>query len=109
MDEYCRRYLAFLQEYADVPRLRYEDFLANPAESLQGACSHLDLPYSPDFADLFSVFKLTGDSGRSGSIIAARPARETAKALREEAQASVNYQRLVSELGYDADVIEAGG
>jgi len=108
MDEYCRRYLAFLQEYVGVPRLRYEDFVANPAESLQRACVELDLPFSPDFLDLFSVFKLTGDSGRSGSVIEARPVRAAAKAMLEEAQASVNYQRLVSELGYDSNAIEAG-
>jgi len=107
LDEYCRRYLVFLQAYADVPRLRYEDVVASPAESLQRACELLDLPYSADFVDLFSVFKLTGDSGRSGAVIAARPRRALAETLLDEARASGNYQRLVSELGYDASPIEA--
>jgi len=106
LDEYCRRYLVFLQEYADVPRLRYEDLVANPAEGMRRACTLLDLPYSPRFIDLFSVFKLTGDSGRGGSDIAPRPSRAMAKPLLDEARASANYRRLVSELGYDA--VEAG-
>jgi hypothetical protein len=106
MDEYCRRYLVFLQEYADVPRLRYEDFVASPAEIMQRACELLELSYSPDFVDLFSVFRLTGDSGRSGAVIAARPARAIVGSLLEEARASVNYQHLVSELGYDLEADE---
>lgn len=107
IDEYSRRYLEFMRQYADLPVLRYEEFVADPDGAMQRLCRWLDLPYSPDFADLYSVFKLTGDSGRKGDVISPRASRAVARQLQEQALASSRYLRLVSELGYPARLDEA--
>lgn len=102
LDEYCRRYLEFLRHHADLPFLRYEDFVANPAEAMQQLCAWLDLPFSPDFVDLFGVFAMSGDSGRSGDQIGPRPHTGAALALQDEALDSAHYLELVRRLGYPA-------
>jgi hypothetical protein len=101
LDEYCRRYLVFLADHADLPVLRYEDFLAAPESWVGELCGHLLLPYSADFASLFDAFRLTGDSGRGGREIASRPRREVGEGVAREAGESANYRRLLEKLRYD--------
>lgn len=101
LDEYCRRYVAFLHAYQDVPVLRYEEFVAAPSDVMRTICDILQLPFSPDFIDLFDVFKLTGDSGRSGNVIKARERRPIDDSLADEMRASSNYQTLQRILQYD--------
>jgi len=43
---------------------------------MQKICRSLELDYMVDFQNLFSVFQFSGDSGRSGDVIEARPRRE---------------------------------
>lgn len=69
LDEYCRRYLAFLDVYVDVPIVKYEDLVHDPKNTMSKVCEYLDLPYSCDFEQLHAIFNLTGDSGRRGSVI----------------------------------------
>ena len=40
-DEYCRRYLAFLDAYAGVPVVRYEDFVASPQRAIERVADFL--------------------------------------------------------------------
>lgn len=101
LDEYSRRYHAFLDAYAGVPCLRYEDFLADPTTTMRQLCGYLDLPYNPEFQDIFDVILVTGDSGRSGSVIEARPRREIGETIAAEAAAAPDYRRLLRRLGYD--------
>jgi hypothetical protein len=101
-DEYCGRYLAFLRAYDGVPIIRFEDFTEEPDIVMKKICGFLKLPFNPQFKELFSVFKITGDSGRSGDVIESRPRREISPALVEEINASENFMRLGSLLGYSA-------
>jgi hypothetical protein len=99
-DEYCRRYLAFIRAYEGVPIIRFEDFVNDPENEMAKICELLDLPFNPDFRDLFSVYRITGDSGRSGLVIESRPRRLVDAALASEIETSDCYQLLRSMLGY---------
>lgn len=101
LDEYCRRYLLFMKSYEGVPVERYEDFVTAPLDSMDRVCKTLELPCNPFFIDLFPWFKITGDSGRSGETIEARPARPVHSALKQEMLASSHYRHLVEMLNYD--------
>lgn len=98
LDEYCRRYLAFLDAYPDIPIVKYEHFLFEPQTVMAAVCEHLKLPYSSDFEDLHSVFNLTGDSGRRGKVIRPRPRRSLTPELAAEQQSSQNYRALLARL-----------
>lgn len=100
-DEYCRRYLAFLQAYQDVPVVKFDAFVKSPRETMSNICSVLDIPYDDKFVDLFSVNKLTGDSGRSGGVIEQRTRRPVDDGLAAEISQSVNYGTLKGILKYE--------
>ncbi len=100
LDEYCRRYMLFLDSYVDVPVVRYEDFVRDPESTMQQICEILELRFEAQFTDLFSVFQVSGDSGRTGAVIAPRPSTSAASALAGEAHASLWFSRLVGRLGY---------
>ncbi len=100
IDEYCRRHLLFLDSYGDVPWLRYEAFVADPAQAMRQICGWLDLGYAAHFPQTFPAFRLSGDSGRSGDRIAARASSAAAVALQDEAFRSAHYRQLIQRLGY---------
>jgi hypothetical protein len=100
-DEYCRRYHAFLDEYEGVPVIRYEDFVREPMATAERICEILEIPFTPAFIDTFSWFRLSGDSGRSGRRIAARPRRPLPDGLIESAGQSGSYAKLAERLGYE--------
>jgi hypothetical protein len=102
-DTYCQRYLRFLDDHADVAVVRYEDLLSDPAATIRHLCDLLELPFQEDFGSLFSAFRISGDSGRSGDVIAARPRGEQAHALLSEANEISAYRLLASRLGYGLD------
>ena len=101
IDEYARRYLAFLARHEGCPQLRYEDFLENPAARLADLCTWLDLPWSEDALDLFPMIRMSGDSGRSGGILTPRSRREIPPGLRAEIAESPDLHRLCAVTGYD--------
>lgn len=100
-DEYCRRYLVFMDDHRGVPVIRYEDFTRSPRETMALMCELLDLSYSDQFPYLFSVFKLTGDSGRRSDVIEHREDRPIAAELAVEVAASPHHRKLMDLLGYD--------
>jgi hypothetical protein len=100
IDEYSRRYLAFLDHHPALPRFKYEDFVANPAHGMQTLCALLELPFNEAFEDLFSVFQISGDSGRTSARIGEREPRAEAAALQDTANESPMYRELVSRLDY---------
>jgi hypothetical protein len=100
-DEYCKRYLAFLRTYDGVPIIKYEDFVDAPQETMRKICFLLDIPYLDKFADLFGVFELTGESGRSGDFIQYQPRRAVGKQLERELELSRHYRILGARLQYD--------
>lgn len=101
-DEYCRRYLAFLDDHAGLPITRYEDFIAAPRIVLPQLCTHLRLPYRADFIDVFDALPVTGESGRSGAVIGRRERRPVDADLQREAAQSPSYRSLLQKLDYEA-------
>ena len=71
-DEYCERLLAFIGHFKENEIVKYEDFVAQPKIVMEQITEILDIEYSPYFEDVFSIFNVTGDSGRSGDHIHAR-------------------------------------
>lgn len=100
-DEYCRRYLLFLDRHADIPIIKYEDFVAHPRDTMQIICEHLTLDYFPNFPDVFDSFTFSGDSGRKGALIEPRESREITPELQEEMAHSHSYQLVCERLGYE--------
>jgi len=101
LEEYSRRYLAFLDRYSDLPLRRYEAFCAGPEAFMQELCELLELEYSPSFLERFGSIKLSGDSGRgSNSEITSRPRRPIPQDVHAELESSVSYRQLLERLGY---------
>lgn len=101
LEEYARRYLAFLDCYEGVQIVHYENFVANPETETQHICEVLNLRYNPEFRQIFEAFKLSGDSGRSGGDIAPRPSRAIPENIKQELESSPSYEALCAQLEYD--------
>jgi hypothetical protein len=102
LEEYCRRYIAFLDRYREVPMRRYEDFCLNPLVFTESICALLDLAYSPEFLNRFGEIKLSGDSGRGSTTdISPRARRPISDEVQAEIDASNSFKELVSRLGYE--------
>jgi hypothetical protein len=99
-DEYCRRYLKFIQIYSHVEILKYEDFLDNPLIFMTNMCSLLDIRFSDLFIDLLEIFKVTGDSGRSSNAIAKRDRRELPSDFIDEVKSSSYFKSIQAEIDY---------
>jgi len=102
LEEYARRYLAFLDAHAGITMLRYEDFTEDPDTVLRQICDILQLPFSPHAINTFSVIHISGDSGRSGAVIGPRSRRTVPAALAAAAETSDSYHRLCARLGYQS-------
>lgn len=106
-DEYCRRYIAFLDAYPDMPIIRYEDFVADPKGVMEEICGILSLSYNEQFEELFPAFRLTGESGRTGASIEPRARRSIPPDLEAELEHAPHYHILLEKLGYShTDVAE---
>ncbi|MCQ4321759.1 sulfotransferase [Stutzerimonas stutzeri] len=100
LDEYAVRYLAFLNQHADCRIYKYEDFVISPNETMFDLCVALEIPYNANYRDSFSAYQLSGDSGRSGAIIAERERRPVSDQIRCEADNSENWNKLCLRLDY---------
>ena len=100
LDEYCRRYLLFLDHHSKVSVLKYEDFVREPMKVMEKTCEVLSLKMNNAFLDIFYMFQFSGDSGRSGRKIEPRT-KQTDEVFRKEARMSPNYSLLVDRLGYE--------
>lgn len=96
-ETYCARYHNFLDALDGVPLFRYEDFVAQPEETLQAICVELDLPFDLISLDVFSAMKLSGDSGRSADFIEERNKRNNSADLDAKTHTA---QSLFQRLGY---------
>jgi hypothetical protein len=99
-DEYCRRYLVFIESYDSIPFIRYEDFVEAPHDVMEEISGILDLKYTKYFQNLFDVFTLTGDSGRKGNKIAPRPKQKVSNEFQQEIKASASFLKLSEILEY---------
>ena len=102
-EEYCVRYLAFLDRHRGIPVMRYEDFVREPQKEMARACDALQLPYFDGFASLYSVFPLSGGSGRKFAEIRETPSRPERRELLPAAAASPHYRELAGRLGYSPE------
>lgn len=103
IEEYARRYIAFLDRYADATILRYEDFVTDPDAEMQRICTLLDITFNSDFQHIFPAVSLSGDSGRKGTSIAVRPRRSVPRTVTDNLAHSPTYATLCARLGYDPD------
>lgn len=104
VEEFSRRYLAFLSRYRDLPVMKYEDFVRDPKKQMQRICEILQLEYNDDFPDLFSAIALSGDSGRKGGHISPRPRRNMDEKTMDGFRSSESYIELCHTLGYSPDL-----
>lgn len=100
VDEYCRRYNAFLDAHAGIPCYRYEEFVRDPISEMALYTEKLQLAFCDDFQSVFSAIALSGDSGRKGDRISVRSRREIPGELREELKDSDTLNKLCQRLGY---------
>lgn len=101
LDEYAKRYEAFLARHADAPRIRYESLVADPKREMKRICAALDLPFRENFEQTLGAHRLSGDSGRQGLAIAPRAPRPVPDGLIDEARQSRRLGLLCEKLGYD--------
>jgi Sulfotransferase family len=104
LEEYCRRYLQFLSDHADVPVVHYEHFTADPESVIGSMCDILGLRVAPTWKDFLIAIRLSGDSGRTGSLIGSRARLALPGGLAEEARLSKSYALLCQRLDYAPEV-----
>lgn len=103
-EEYCSRYIDFLDYYSEIPTCKYEDFCADPDSFMQELCGILFIEYDPEYRQRFGSVQLSGDSGRrSNDEIKPRGRRPVSESLKKESEESSAYRELCSRLGYEAD------
>ena len=99
-EEYCRRFIEMTKFYSKSDIYRYEDFVKEPSLTMQKMCVSLDLPYSDCFLDIFELFRVTGNSGRSSPVITEMPRGELSPEFLLEVQASSSFQRIIKKFDY---------
>ncbi|WP_020210036.1 sulfotransferase [Gilvimarinus chinensis] len=98
-DEYCRRLLKFLKAFNKSSIIRYEDFVAHPKKMIKEVAKKLDLNQVSDDFEHIDIFKISGDSGRSGREISKRPPKVPSNELAGEIKNSKYFQQLI-QLGF---------
>jgi hypothetical protein len=99
-DEYCRRYVVFLEDHADSVWFKYEDLVESPESTIASLCKALEMDFDPSFAAEFFNYQLSGDSGRRGDVIAPRPRRELPAGFADEVESSASFRKLSNLTGY---------
>jgi hypothetical protein len=103
-NEYCGRYLLFVEHNKDLLVCKYEDFVDDTVKELKVLCECLDLPFNEDFLDLFDLNVISGDSGRSSNIISKRKRRDYNENFYKELNKSTNYFELCEQLQYEPSI-----
>lgn len=104
IDEYCRRYLAFLDDHEGLSIHKYEDFTGDPLTTARALCEALALPFNEQFADVFAIHRFSGDSGRRSNTIGVRSRRAVPAAVQDALNASESYASLCARLRYAPEV-----
>jgi protein O-GlcNAc transferase len=97
----CRR---FRDRTADLPVLRYEDFVREPERRMRELCAALELDFDPRFLRRWPYYhQITGDDNDRASgdwRIAPRPRRAVEPALAAEAAENATLGELLEYYGY---------
>lgn len=99
-DEYCRRLLLLIEQFNLEHIFKYEDFVDAPSITMNEIANSLDIPFDSIFEDVYSIFKVTGDSGRSSSFIAQRKRRELAEEFSKEIMSSASFKKMSERFGF---------
>jgi len=100
LDEYCKRYLRFLDDMSNADVIRYEDFIDDPKGVMRQMCLILKISYNDSFVDIFDTFSFSGDSGRSAGSISKRARRDINDEILAEVDNSKAYAAVIKRLGY---------
>lgn len=100
-EEYCRRYLTFLDNFEPSQVFKYENFVENPCEQMKVICDYMQLEFAGDFLDFYDIAKVTGDSGRKSSKISKRSRREISEDMRDEIKNSHSYRTIAEIYKYE--------
>lgn len=105
LDEYCWRYMEFLDHYRGTPRIRFEQFAADAWVNLKAIANHLELEPKRAALKTFPAVKISGNSGRHGGDGSIHPVmmREVDEGMRDLAERSEAYAKLCKDLQYPAD------
>lgn len=94
-DEYCKRLLQMLETYQSSAVFYYENFVLDPEKEMSEMCDYLDIEYNEMFQHFFEIKEVTGDSGRSGTMIGERQRRNISDELQEEINSSKHFKELI--------------
>jgi hypothetical protein len=97
---YCQRYLLFLENYNNLPIIKYEDFCKSPSVIMKQICDILELDFDENFINNFSDIKLTGDSGRRFDKIVVQDRRVIPDEIMSKIEQSRNYREFCELYSY---------
>lgn len=100
IEEYARRYMAFLDDCGSAPVFKYEDFVSEPDQVMADMCDKLDLRLNDAWQALVPIIAMSGDSGRGGARIQLHERRPITDGMRDEVQSSDTFAALCARLGY---------
>ncbi len=103
-DEYCERFRRFLNGFEQAEIVSYEDLVEDPRATVKRCSDLLELDFIEDIFDYLDIFKVSGDSGRSGSKIAPRPRKPITDEYRREIMSSPSFQKLCKQYGFDEQI-----
>lgn len=99
-DEYCRRFLLFVKSFDTSSIIKYENFVNEPEKELRIIADILDISVSENSFDVLDVFRISGDSGRSGLDISPRPRKPVPDELKKEIEKSECFSEVQQLLDY---------
>tara|TARA_R110000796_G_scaffold236296_1_gene355665 strand:+ start:848 stop:1882 length:1035 start_codon:yes stop_codon:yes gene_type:complete len=99
-DEYCRRLLLFIKTFGNNSIIKYEDFVSSPEHELKTIEEIFDISSHKNSFDVLDIFKISGDSGRSGIDIFPRPRKPLPEKLKKEIEESKNFKTVQQLLNY---------
>ncbi len=97
---YCERQLRFMDDFATIPCLKYEDFCDEPVASMKRICSILSLDYQKECLNKVPAIKFSGGSGRVSDTIERRPRRPIPPGDEDMIRSSTLYREFCQRFGY---------
>ena len=101
LEEYCKCYRNFLNEYAGITIFKYEDFCRDTIDFMERLSSCLQLEFDVDCLKRFGLARVSGDSGRASNLeIRLRERRVVPWDVDQERMSGCHYQMLLQALDY---------
>lgn len=100
--DYCCRYLEFVESLGALPTFRYEAFTQAPATELARMAEALALPFEAEALQRWRQQDLTGNSGRAAKAVGIRPLPFTGwnPELERSLSGLAEHRALCAALGY---------